>query len=50
MSNAVTGIDLPKVLGQTEILGENVIKADKCMGVSQLLGVCARAAPQSLCL
>jgi len=34
-----TGIDLSKILGgQTKILGEKVIKSDKCIGISQLLG------------
>ena len=34
-----TGVDLSKILGgQTKILGEKVVKSDKCMGVSQLLG------------
>jgi len=39
---------LSKLLGgQTKILGEKVVKSDKCMGVSQLLGVAhARADPQ----
>jgi len=33
------GVDLSKILGgQTKILGEKVVKSDKCMGVSQLLG------------
>jgi len=31
-----------------KILGDKVVKSDKCMGVSQLLGARARAAPQSL--
>ena len=36
----VTGVDLSKILGgQTKILGgQKVVKSDKCMGVSQLLG------------
>jgi len=36
---------LSKVLeGQTKILeGENLVKADKCMGISKLLGARARA-------
>src|SRR6218665_3468309 len=43
-----TGVDLSKILGgQTKILGEKVVKSDKCMGVSQLLGARSRAAPQS---
>jgi len=29
---------------------QKVVKSDKCMGVSQLLGARAKAAPQSLCL
>src|SRR6218665_2902937 len=34
-----TGVDLSKILGgQTKILGEKVVKSDKCMGDSQLLG------------
>jgi len=34
--------------GQTKILGvQKVVKSDKCMGVSQLLGARARAAPQT---
>ena len=42
-----TGVDLSKILGgQTNILGgQKVVKSDKCMGVSQLLGGRARAAP-----
>ena len=45
-----TGVDLSKILGgQTKILwGQKVVKSDKCMGVSQLLGARARAAPLSL--
>ena len=44
VSGIGTGIDLSKILGgQTKIFGE--AKGDKCMGVSQLLGVRARAAP-----
>jgi len=35
-----TGVDLSKILG-----GQKVVKSDKCMGVSQLLGARARAAP-----
>ena len=33
----ITGVDLSKILeGQTQILGErNVVKTDKCMGVSR---------------
>ena len=41
-----TGVDLSKILGGIiKILGEKVVKSDKCMGVSQLLGARARAAP-----
>jgi len=42
-----TGVDLSKILGgQTKLLGgQKVVISDKCMGVSQLLGACARAAP-----
>ena len=33
--------------GKTKILGgQKVVKSDKCLCVSQLLGVCARAAPK----
>ena len=40
------GVDLSKILGgQTKRLGEKVVKSDKCMGVSQLLGARAGAAP-----
>jgi len=36
---------LTKILGgQTKILWGKVVKSDKCMGVSQLLGARARAA------
>src|SRR6218665_540426 len=37
-----TGVDLSKILGgQTKILGENMVKSNKCMDVSQLLeGTC----------
>jgi len=43
----ITDIDLSKILeGKTQILVENVVKTDKCMGVSQILGPRgARAAP-----
>ena len=46
----ITDVDLSKILGgKTKILGgQKVVKSDKCMGVSQLTGACARAAPQSL--
>ena len=38
---------MSKILsGQTKIRGEKVVKSDKCMGDSQLLGACARAAPK----
>jgi len=46
-----TGVDLSKILGgQTKILEgtEGGKKSVKYMGVSQLLGARARAAPQSL--
>jgi len=44
-----TGVDLSKILGgQTKILGEKVLKGDRCMSVSQLLGARAWAAHQSL--
>jgi len=36
-----------KYWGKTKILGENV-ETDKCMGVSQLLGVRALAPPRSI--
>ena len=50
-----TGVDLSKILGgQTKILGrQKVVKSDKCMDVSQLLGARARAVPSQslrLCL
>ena len=40
-------VDLSKILGgKTKLLGEQkVVKSDKCMGASQLLGARARAAP-----
>src|SRR6218665_956680 len=42
-----TGIDLSKILvGKPKYWGQKVVKSDKCMGVSQLLGARARAAPQ----
>src|SRR6218665_2904269 len=42
----ITGVDLSKIFGvQSKILGGKVVKSDKCMGVSQLLGAGARAAP-----
>ena len=49
---ASTGVDFSKILGgKTKILREQkVIKSDKCMCVSQLLGARARAAPKSQCL
>src|SRR6218665_2316876 len=38
----VTGIDLSKILeGQTQIWGGNVVKTDKHMAISQILGGCA---------
>ena len=42
----LTCVDLSKILdGQNKILGgQKVVKSDKCMGVSQLLGARARAA------
>src|SRR6218665_435577 len=45
-----TGVDLSKILGrQTKILGrQKVVKSDKYMGVSQLLGARARAAPPNV--
>src|SRR6218665_1861844 len=46
-----TDIDLSKILSwQTKILGEKVVKSDKCMDDSQLLRARALAAPLSLCL
>jgi len=51
---ASTGVDLSTILGgQTEILGggQKVVKSDKCMGVSQLLGGHVPGLPPlSLCL
>jgi len=43
----VIGVDLSKILGgQTKIYGgQKVVKSDKCMGVSQLLGARTRTAP-----
>ena len=44
-----TGVDLSKILGgQTKILeGLKVVKSDKCIGVSQLLGgTCLGCSPQ----
>jgi len=32
------GVDLSQILRAIPNLGENVVKTDKCMGVSQLLG------------
>ena len=42
-----TGVDLSKILGgKTKISGgQKVVKSDKCMGGSQLLGAHAWAAP-----
>ena len=46
-TNVTTGVDLSKILsGQTKLL--EGAKSDKCMGVSQLLGARAWAAPPSL--
>ena len=43
-----TGVDLSKILGrQTKILGEKVVKSDKCMDVSQLLGPVPGHPPKS---
>jgi len=46
--NSCTGVDLSKILGgQIKIFGgQKVVKSDKCMGVSQLLGARAPAAPK----
>ena len=46
----VTGVKLSKILsGQTKILGgKKVVKSDKCIGVSQLLGGTCPGCPQSL--
>src|SRR6218665_677456 len=42
---AATGVDLSESLGRIiKILGEKLVKSDKCMGVSQLLGARAWAA------
>ena len=46
----VTGVDLSTILGgQTKILGgQEMVKSDKCMGVSQLLGgTCPGWSPKS---
>ena len=44
-----TDVDLAKLLvGQTKILGGNVVKSDKCMGDSQILEARGPAAPLSL--
>src|SRR6218665_3971464 len=48
--NISTGIDLSKILGgQTKILGgKKVVKSDKCMGDSQLMGgTCPGCPPKS---
>ena len=46
---SITGVDLSQILGgQSNKLGGKVVKSDKCMGVSQLLGERARAASLSL--
>ena len=44
-----TGVDLSKILGrQTKILGgQKVVKSDKCMDVSQLLGHVPGLPPKS---
>src|SRR6218665_424857 len=44
----ITDVDLSKILGgQQNIMGgQNVLKSDKYMGISQLLGGLARAAPK----
>ena len=48
ISLITTGVDLSKILvGQTKILGGKVVKSDKYIGVSQLLGARARAAFKS---
>jgi len=43
-----TGIDLSKILeGKPKFFGEqNVVKTDKCMCVSKILGACTWAAPK----
>ena len=43
-SDVFTGVDLSKILGETQNMGGNGGKADKCTG-SQLLGARARAIP-----
>ena len=46
-----TGVDLSKILGANKILGrrrKNVSITDETIGLSQLLGACAPAAPTSL--
>jgi len=44
-----TGVDLSKILGENLVLGGNVVKSDKYMGVFQFLRAHAHAAqPQSL--
>src|SRR6218665_2211252 len=41
-----TGVELSKILGgQIKILGGKMIKSDKCMGVSELLGARAGLPP-----
>jgi len=45
---AVSGIDLSKILGENQIWMKNVVKTDKCMGVSQLLGDACQGCHQSL--
>jgi len=39
------GIDLSKILANTNPLGENVVKTDKCIGVSKFMGGGRSAAP-----
>jgi len=42
-----TGVNLSKILGETKILWEQrVVITDESIGISQLLGEHARAAPQ----
>ena len=43
----ITGIDFSKIFGgQNKILGRKMVKSDKCMGVSQLLGARAGLPPK----
>ena len=39
------GVDLSKILGASQNIGEMVVITDESIGVFQLLGVCARAGP-----